>query len=346
MRLIGFNSGRIADKLNELGIEPPYEYKRSCGTKYDCGFRSASGAKWGPDTVSKILKNKLYTGTIEQGKRRKVNYKIKKRIPVDKKDWICVEGTHDAIIPKDKFEEVQKLLKLDTRTPPTCEEVLPLCGYVVCGQCGQNMVRRTSNQNGKKYYYYHCSTYKNSGGCSSHIISCKKVEAAVLRAIQNQIELLDKIGPILEMIQEYPNDLICIRTIDKQLEKLQQEIEYYGVLKARLYKDMVDGVIEKKEYPELNKRFDLSREATEKTYNALIEKKESILSGKIKSQPWINEIKKYRGVTNLTRPIVVALLDKVEIINSKEIHVKFLFEDEINEMVQYSMQQTGEGVAI
>ncbi len=46
------------------------------------------------------------------------------------------------------------------------------------------------NKNGKRYYYYHCSTYKNGDGCSSHLISEKTVHKVVLDAIQRQIALL------------------------------------------------------------------------------------------------------------------------------------------------------------
>ena len=104
----------------------------------------------------------MYVGTMVQGKSRKINYKVKKSLLVEKNAWICVEGTHDPIISKSKFDAVQELLAMDTRTSPDHGAVFPLSGYVKCASCGQNMIRRTSIVKGKTYHYYHCTTFKKS----------------------------------------------------------------------------------------------------------------------------------------------------------------------------------------
>lgn len=339
MKLSGMGNVKIAEKLDEMGIQPPYEYKRKCGFNYNSGFRSTDGAKWPVDTVLRILTNRMYTGTMVQGKTRKINYKVKKSIPVAKEDWLYVSDTHDAIVSQSKFDAVQELLRLDTRTPPENDYVYALSGYVKCVDCSQNMVRRSTVRNGKKYYYYHCSTYKSGAGCSSHIINCNKVENAVLVAVQKQIELLDKIEPLLKMIDEFPNDIICVRTIDKQMEKLKENIEYYGVLKAKLYKDMVDGVVSAKEYKDLHDRFDATLLSTEKSFYELEAKKEDIITGQVGFQPWIEEIKKYRNVQSVSREMVVALLDKVVVESTDKIQVHFLFDDEMEELIKYSEMQ-------
>ena len=67
-------------------------------------------------SVNRILKNESYTGTLIQGKRRKINYKVKKSHDVGSENWIRVEDAHDAIISKGEFQQVQQLLELDTRT--------------------------------------------------------------------------------------------------------------------------------------------------------------------------------------------------------------------------------------
>ena len=43
-----------------------------------------------------------------QNRRSKVNYKVKKVIRNNPKDYIIVENTHEPIIDKDTFYEVQK----------------------------------------------------------------------------------------------------------------------------------------------------------------------------------------------------------------------------------------------
>lgn len=184
-KLNGMSSQRIASHLNELGVLPPNEYKRANGFNYTCGFQAGLNQKWTVVSVNRILKNESYTGTLIQGKRRKINYKVKKSHDVGSENWIRVEDAHDAIISKGEFQQVQQLLELDTRTAPSQTTVYPLSGFLRCADCGQNMIRRTVTKNGKKYQYYHCSTYKNGGGCTPHMINSEKLTESVLTAIRH-----------------------------------------------------------------------------------------------------------------------------------------------------------------
>ena len=118
-KLNGMSSQRIASHLNELGVLPPNEYKRANGFNYTCGFQAGLNQKWTVVSVNRILKNESYTGTLIQGKRRKINYKVKKSHDVGSENWIRVEDAHDAIISKGEFQQVQQLLELDTRTAPS-----------------------------------------------------------------------------------------------------------------------------------------------------------------------------------------------------------------------------------
>ncbi len=333
MRINGSSAERITQKLNEMKVQPPYEYKRKCGLKFDSGFRSKDNAGWQVDSVLRVLDNEIYTGTMVQGKTRKVNYKIKQRNRLDETEWIKVQETHPAIISKEKFALVQELKALDTRVSPNEKTVYPLCGYVRCGTCGQNMVRRTSRKNGKLYFYYHCSTYKNGGDCTSHIISCEKIEQAVINALQSQIALFDRIGPLLKEVDKIPEERACIRNIRAQKEQLVGEISYYGDLLEKLYRDMVDGLLDKKEYSDLKNRFSESRSQVEAAFAEASEKEKRMLSGEIRFPIWIENLSKYRTITELSRSIVISTLDRVVVNDSKDIEIHFQFEDQIAELV-------------
>ena len=95
-KLNGMSSQRIASHLNELGVLPPNEYKRANGFNYTCGFQAGLNQKWTVVSVNRILKNESYTGTLIQGKRRKINYKVKKSHDVGSENWIRVEDAHDG----------------------------------------------------------------------------------------------------------------------------------------------------------------------------------------------------------------------------------------------------------
>lgn len=334
-RLNGLSAQRIADKLNELGFQPPYEYKRKKGFNYNSGFKSADKAKWTRETVTRLLSSEMYTGTMVQGRSKRINYKVKKSLPIIPEDWIRVENTHTPIIQKSTFDLVQDVATLDTRVSPDREDVYPLCGFVKCGCCGQNMVRRTTTRCGKKYYYYHCSTYKTGGNCTAHLINCEKVEQIVLEALRRQIELLDKAEAMITFITENKTDRSGLRVVGEQIKKLKGEIDHYGELKAKLYRDMVEGLIDRKEYEEINGRFDASRSKDEETLHALEKKEQVLLSNQLKFQPWVENLKQYQNLTELSRSVVISTIDRVVVSDEKEVEVHFKFEDELNEIIQF-----------
>lgn len=70
-KLEGKNAEGIADKLNQLGVIAPSEYKRLMGVNYKSGFQKKSKAQWSAVTITRILKNRIYIGVLEQGKRKK-----------------------------------------------------------------------------------------------------------------------------------------------------------------------------------------------------------------------------------------------------------------------------------
>ena len=153
-KLEGMSAQAIAEQLNSENVLAPSEYKRLCGLNYHSGFKAGTHAKWQAIQVLRILKNEVYTGTMVQGRRQKINYKIKKIRDVEESGWIRVPNMHEAIIPQKLFDTVQEVLKLDTCASKGQQAVNLFSGIVRCGGCGQNMVRRTVSKNGKKYIYF------------------------------------------------------------------------------------------------------------------------------------------------------------------------------------------------
>lgn len=72
---------------------------------------------WNGITIRRILKNEVYIGNTIGHKVKKINYKLKKQIMLDKDEWIKVENTHESIISKEDFEKVQNILNKRSYTP-------------------------------------------------------------------------------------------------------------------------------------------------------------------------------------------------------------------------------------
>ena len=107
-QVIGKSRRQVADFLNDNDILTPSEYLK-INTDKDTTIMK----KWNPEMVNSILRNENYTGTLFQGKKRKLNYRIDKKIKLAKENWIVTENHHEAIISKEDFDKVVQKMAQD-----------------------------------------------------------------------------------------------------------------------------------------------------------------------------------------------------------------------------------------
>lgn len=145
MRLDGTSALRIATTLNDMGVLSPLAYKKNNGFPYaKHGYTDKEDCKWSATTVIRILQDETYTGTLVQGKQGTPHYKIKQMEQRPSSEWIRVPDAHEALIPKQDFELVQRIRRLDTRTSPKKDTVYLFSGILICGCCGARMTRKTN----------------------------------------------------------------------------------------------------------------------------------------------------------------------------------------------------------
>jgi DNA invertase Pin-like site-specific DNA recombinase len=183
----GMTKSGIAVHLNDHGVISPADYKRQNGLKYKNSVISDIKPLWTHVGIDIILRNRMYTGDMVQGKTRMKSYKIHIQEKLDQDEWFIVEDTHEAIIEREDFERVQQLLVRDTRTAPKQKQLYLFSGFLKCPDCNRSMIRQQT----KGYVYYRCSTYssRSKNACTSHAIKHHRLETAVLYAIQRQVHL-------------------------------------------------------------------------------------------------------------------------------------------------------------
>ena len=312
-KLEGMSAQAIAEQLNSENVLAPSEYKRLCGLNYHSGFKAGTHAKWQAIQVLRILKNEVYTGTMVQGRRQKINYKIKKIRDVEESGWIRVPNMHEAIIPQKLFDTVQEVLKLDTCASKGQQTVNLFSGIVRCGGCGQNMVRRTVSKNGKKYIYLHCVTNHNGLGCSSHLISESKLEEVVLAALQGKIQQISGLEHRLDEINEIPKNERRLKSVEEHLKMLEQEEQKYQTLRRQLYEDMSSGIVSKEEYKEFSHSFNEKVEAIRKAKAEMNRQRDCLNNLDVEHLPWIEDFKSYQNLTSLNRRVLVELVESITV---------------------------------
>ena len=99
-------------------------------------------------------------------------------------------------------------------------------------------------------------------------------------------------------------------------------------------------MLDKSEYESLKKelaeRIDEATAAIEK----LNKEKREILDGVSKQQSWVEQFRQYENVTELTRPMVIHLIERINIFEDSNIEIVFRHRNQIEEILQFISEKT------
>ena len=300
----------IVRTLNDKGIVNPSAYKQQQGFRYKPKAAGQSPL-WNDRTVRRILSSEMYIGNMVQGKNEKFSYKDKTVREKPKDEWIVVKNTHEPIIGKEDFERAQKLLCRNVK-PSRVSNVPDLfAGLLVCGDCNHSMCKKVNRNPDKTYVYYKCSTHKNRSAamCSPHTLRYDKLCSAVLLSIQHMIALSAHTEEVLRRARSLQKQESA-SSVQEALDSCLKEKERYTALLRDLYPDYKSGFINREQYLMNKKDFETKLQAV----NASIGKLEATADPK-KSQKeenaFLTEFIKYGNITQLTRPMLLELIDKI-----------------------------------
>ncbi len=334
-RLQGFNINKISEKLNKENVLCPMEYKKSIGIKASTNFKKNDKALWTPKAIFRILENPLYIGTTVQKKVTTVNHKVKKLVYVPKEERIIVENTHEPIISKEVFEMVQKLMEIDTRTAPNEEKIYLLSGFVKCGECGANLIRRNYGTKEKPYIYYTCSNKKNQKGCKGSSIKVESLENIVFNAIKKQIEATITLEDILSDIDSESYAKTEKQKLNKKIEEKEQDLKKYQLIKLKIYEDLKIGLLNEEEYTDFTKGYSEKIVHIKNVISDLKKELDNVLNGLTEKQLWIEHFKKYNSIKKLDRELIISLIEQIKIYTDKTTEIQFKYENEFKDLLEY-----------
>lgn len=339
-KIEGLSPSGIAARLNQMGILSPMEYKKSKGSKYKTRFKTSAQAQWSHVAVRRILQSEVYTGVLVQGKRTTPNYKTKKFIVKNENEWARVEGTHEAIINRPQFDLVQQLLREDTRASAEEVEVHPYCGRIFCGDCGASAVRKTVNSGGKQYVYYVCSANKSDRKvCSKHSIREDALDLAVLTTIQRQIEVALDMDSALQRIEALTWEKSELKKIDTNIEFQNQIIKKNSDLRLGVYEDLRQGILTREEFLTLKEEFSMRIEEAGQVIEQLNSSKSEIQDGLSRQQSWLSQFKEYQNITDISRRLIVSLVERINVYEGAEIEVVFRQRDQFADIGAFLEEQ-------
>ena len=335
MFLDGMSKNAIVHYLNDHGVLCPAAYKRErLGLKYqNPSLAPGKRPLWCAMTVGKILQNRMYCGDMVQGRYRMKSYKIHVQEIVPQDEWYIVENTHEAIIDRETFEKVQRLLMRDTRTAPQQKKLYLFSGFLKCADCGKSMTR---SKVGNTVYYY-CRTYKDQSksACTKHTIKHTQLEAAVLCAIQQQVYLAVDFSKTIEQLGKAPLVKSQSKKLHDAIEQKEREFAKIVRYKQAIYQDWKDGEITHSDYRHMKEEYEQQAEALNQVLERLREEQKELEKGIDMENPFLAAFQQYQNIEKLTRDILIELVDHIKVYEGGSISIAFRFADELRRIREF-----------
>ncbi len=257
----GWGYKKIANHLTNKKIPTPRMCEKLRKEASGDDYRGKVREQWSIVTVSEILCNDFYIGTLRSHKfqRKKINGDD---IPVHESQHIVFENNHPAIVDYRMFSTAQEQLKLRTRTHYRGVKKYDntYSGFLRCGDCGKPMFAMSRKDLAEAYT---CGTYHVRGlaGCTSHHIRADFLDEVLKEYIR---EVRDKSSSMITILKEILKSEENTTEGGKQAaEQLQAEIEREREVLRTLLRQKARDVMRASNRDIVEETYDIEIAATE-----------------------------------------------------------------------------------
>lgn len=313
--LAGESIAAIGRALRAEQIPIPSEHWKRIGAPVrTAGY--ADPYAWSATTISYILSRPEYMGRKVLGKTVCENYKTKSTRKTTAEEQYIFEGAIPAIIDEETWHNVQRLRETKRCAPKTQNAPNRLTGLLYCAECGAKLTHRHHLVQGKWWDdAFICGNYRQlTRDCTMHYIPTQKLEAAILSTIQrvswyvrnNEAEFIERVREASDLRQEE-----AVKDSKTQLAKAKRRHKELDGLVKKLYEANATGKLPDKHFTRLLAEYDEEQAALEASMTEWQEQIDNWNADKLKTEKFIELVKRYTDFSELTTPMLNEFIEKV-----------------------------------
>ena len=344
----GAGAGKIARILMIEKIPTPgyFNYQKyGLFSKFYDNAPAEKACTWTISTVRGILSDETYIGNSVHGKQTNVSYKNKKSIRKPESEWFKVENTHEPIVSKDIFNQVQGQVANRRRSTKSGTTQI-FAGLLKCADCGWSMSYGGKKNKNYSTMFFNCSKFrqlgKAGGQCTAHYIRYDTLYAYVLARLQDWIyqahtdekELLNRLLKT--------SDKEAVKAHKKQsaeLAKAEKRKAEVDRLFVKLYEDWTSGRITEYNFKMLSQKYQAEQQELVEKIDRLKSELAAEKQTAADAEKWIAIIKQYSEPTELTAEMLNTLIERIVVheavkdsdgIRTQEIEILYRFVGKID----------------
>lgn len=365
MCLDGKGNETIARILQEQKVLIPMAYWQSKGLPRGGKKTQPNPYKWCKTTVQKILSQQEYCGDVINFKTYSKSFKNKTRLENPQENWAIFKNVHEAIIDREAFEQVQKLIaKTKRRAPkPSNAQKSIFCDLLYCGDCHKKLRHHTNTIN-KDIHYFVCSNNKVDyrGSCPGrHYIRADAVEQVVMLELRRMAEFLHDDEQAFADILAQKSGAELMKEQKRNAGELQKAIvrnDTVSRLYEKLYEDNATGKVSDEWFMQLSHKYEVERMELKAKISELRSKLMQSDEQQKECENFTTAVRKFMQMEHLTAPLLRELIDHIDVFETQGvgknrtqrivIYYRFIGYIELPEVSHYDNYKadTRKGVAV
>ncbi len=324
----GYTRTEIVQSLNERNIVPPREYLNIKGVK-------TNSKGWTEITITRIVSNPVYIGTMVGAKTVKPSFRRKERIINTKENQIIVENTHEPIIDIETFNKCQILKeKFKNNRNRKYDDIFK--GLIYCKDCGsistlKHKEKPTKNGNKCEINSYICSEANkglNKKCNNTKSISSKKLYNMIIPIIEKECKSVflndNDIKKVMNNLEKSIN-YECHR-LEAEKQNLIDKIDKLNEQIKTIYNDKLENIINNETFLSIKEQ---KENEIENCKRQIIDLDKKIDIEKSRYTISYNQIKKLSDESlssnYITKQLLYKLVNKIEFDSNRNINLKLVF---------------------
>lgn len=337
----------IVEEMFRLTLEgkSQYEVAKHFNTKgyatgmvyYKTGriYRQDGDPQWNKATISKMLTNRAYTGTLVQGVKQQNLAKGMKQQFVDESQYIVYENAHEPIISKEDFEKVLQGRADRLKNNAFGAEMHNFerdyenryKGLIFNNATGKELYRRTriyGINHDRLYYSFQNDTF--TGKIDNEVrvfVMERELDKAMSEKVADFITKATSKAKLIERVSKRFSE--SIGKLNEDISKLKTKTQKEELLIQKAYEEYSLGKIDREVYS-LKREIALSHIATINNEVIAIEKVVKDLEmDKKTSINWIEDVFSAKKVEKLPADLIRSLVEKIIVYGNHNFEIIFKF---------------------